>query len=174
MSTRRPRGPMLRNRIIGHGTEKPDQLLANPGNWRTHPDLQYDQLSAVMEQVGWVQDVIVNQRTGHMLDGHLRVRIALARDEAEVPVKYVDLSLAEERLVLATFDPLAALATRDAEKLAALVEETRPDVDGTDIDFAAIHGAPRQRTKGLTHVVNRCQCCEKRCRPGCGCYREEG
>ncbi len=25
------------NRIIGSGTENPDQLLANPSNWRIHP-----------------------------------------------------------------------------------------------------------------------------------------
>jgi len=26
-----------RNRITGHGDEAPDQLLANPRNWRIHP-----------------------------------------------------------------------------------------------------------------------------------------
>ena len=26
-----------RNRIIGTGEEAPDQLLANPANWRIHP-----------------------------------------------------------------------------------------------------------------------------------------
>src|SRR4030042_1000807 len=29
-----------RNRIIGEGEEPPDQLLANPGNWRIHPQAQ--------------------------------------------------------------------------------------------------------------------------------------
>ena len=29
-----------RNRIVGEGVEAPDQLLANPQNWRTHPKFQ--------------------------------------------------------------------------------------------------------------------------------------
>ena len=29
-----------RNRITGSGEEAPDQLLANPANWRIHPKAQ--------------------------------------------------------------------------------------------------------------------------------------
>ena len=29
--------PTWRNRIVGTGEEAPDQLLANPANWRIHP-----------------------------------------------------------------------------------------------------------------------------------------
>ena len=65
-----------RNRIIGHGEEPPDQLLANPRNFRIHPKGQQDALAAVLDRVGWVQDVIVNQRTGHVIDGHARIAIA--------------------------------------------------------------------------------------------------
>jgi hypothetical protein len=35
-ATAEPASPW-RNRIIGHGEEAPDQLLANPRNWRIHP-----------------------------------------------------------------------------------------------------------------------------------------
>ena len=34
-----------RNRITGSGEEAPDQLLANPANWRTHPKAQQDALA---------------------------------------------------------------------------------------------------------------------------------
>jgi hypothetical protein len=34
-----------RNRIIGSGQEAPDQLLANPANWRIHPKAQQDALA---------------------------------------------------------------------------------------------------------------------------------
>lgn len=53
-----------RNRILGSGTEDPTQLLANPRNWRTHPGPQRDALRGSLATVGWVQQVIVNQRTG--------------------------------------------------------------------------------------------------------------
>ena len=111
------------NRIVGHGEEAPDQLLANPENWRIHPKPQQDALAGVLDQVGWVQDVIVNQRTGHVVDGHLRVSLAISREEASVPVVYVDLDEHEERLILATLDPLAAMAATDSTKLDELLRE---------------------------------------------------
>ena len=76
-----------KNRIISSGTEAPDQLLANPLNWRVHPQDQQTALMDVLGEIGWVQEVIVNQRTGHLVDGHLRVVLALRNDETEVPVK---------------------------------------------------------------------------------------
>lgn len=111
------------NRIVGSGEEAPDQLLANPANWRVHPRHQQEALAGVLDEVGWVQQVIVNQRTGHLIDGHLRVALAMRRGEPTVPVLYVDLDPEEEALVLATLDPLAALAAADAEKLDALLRD---------------------------------------------------
>lgn len=112
-----------RNRIVRHGEEEPDQLLANPANWRIHPKPQQDALAGVLDEVGWVQDVIVNQRTGHVVDGHLRVSLAITREEPTIPVVYVDLDEHEEKLVLATIDPLSAMAVTDAEQLAALLDD---------------------------------------------------
>lgn len=111
------------NRIVGSGEEAPDQLLANPVNWRVHPRHQQEALAGVLDEVGWVQQVIVNQRTGHLIDGHLRVALAMRRGEPKVPVLYVDLDPEEEALVLATLDPLAAMAAADAEKLDELLRD---------------------------------------------------
>src|SRR5438128_1559091 len=102
-----------RNRIVGTGEQAPDQLVANPRNWRTHPGPQRDALRGSLAEVGWVQQVLVNQRTGHVVDGHARVEEALSRKEPSVPVLYVDLDEAEEALVLATLDPIGAMAGRD-------------------------------------------------------------
>jgi hypothetical protein len=112
------------NRIIGHGVEDPTQLLANPLNWRVHPRLQQDALESVLDEVGWVDEVIVNQRTGFILDGHLRVSLALRRDEPTIPVKYVDLSEQEERKVLALLDPMAAVALPDKAMFEDLIRST--------------------------------------------------
>lgn len=109
------------NRIVRHGTEQPDQLLTNPRNWRLHPKQQQEALTGLLDRVGWVQDVIVNQRTGHVVDGHLRVGIAISRGEKEIPVVYVDLSEEDEALVLASLDPLAAMAVADEDMLAELL-----------------------------------------------------
>lgn len=107
----------FKNRIVGQGTDSPENLLANPDNWRVHSGYQRDVLEGVLEQIGWIQQVIVNQRTGHLIDGHLRAKLAIDRGEPAVPVIYVDLTEDEEKLALATIDPIAALATTDQEKL---------------------------------------------------------
>lgn len=111
-----------RNRIVGTGEEDAEQLLANPRNWRIHPREQQKALEGVLKQVGWVQNVIVNQRTGYVLDGHARVAMAISRGE-RVPVVYVDISEEEEALILATLDPLSAMAGTDKDLLAGLVAE---------------------------------------------------
>jgi DNA modification methylase len=112
-----------RNRITGHGEEQPDQLLANPKNWRVHPKAQQDALAGVLGDIGWVQSVVVNKRTGFVLDGHLRVAMAISHGDRAIPVTYVDLDEAEEAEVLATLDPLAALAVADKQQLDALLRE---------------------------------------------------
>jgi hypothetical protein len=87
-----------RNRIVGSGPEDPSQLLANPRNWRTHPADQCRALLGSLDTVGWVQQVMVNRVTGHVVDGHARVEEAISRGEAEVPVLYVELDEPEEHL----------------------------------------------------------------------------
>lgn len=116
-----------RNRIVGSGEENPEQLLANPHNWRIHPRSQQEGLAGVLDDIGWVQRVIVNQRTGHTIDGHLRVTLAMRRDEPTIPVDYVDLSEEEELIILATLDPLAGLAATDKDKLKELLDSVKTD-----------------------------------------------
>ena len=112
-----------RNRIVGHGDEPPEQLLANPANWRIHPKEQQQALAGALSEVGWVAQVLVNRTTGHVVDGHLRVELAISRQERTVPVVYVELTEDEERLILASLDPLAAMATAEKDALAALLAE---------------------------------------------------
>jgi DNA modification methylase len=119
-----------RNRITGAGAVAPADLIANPANWRTHPGAQRDALRGSLSSVGWVQQILINARTGFVVDGHARVEEALARGEPTVPVLYVDLSPEEEALVLATLDPIAAMAVPDADRLAALLAEITVDDAG--------------------------------------------
>jgi DNA modification methylase len=136
-----------RSRIVGYGSVDPRELTANPANWRTHPDNQRDALHGVLDEVGWVAEILVNQRTGFVVDGHLRVASAVAHGEALVPVRYVDLDDAEERLVLATLDPLSALATRSDEQLTALL-------DGLQPTSAALRDLLRDLAPPPTKVLN--------------------
>lgn len=114
---------MWQNRITKYSDEAPDQLLANPRNFRMHPDSQAGALRGVLTEVGIVQNVIANERTGFLIDGHLRVMEALKSGQPTIPVTWVDVSEDEEALILATLDPIAALAGTDTAKLEALLHD---------------------------------------------------
>lgn len=115
-----------KSRIVDQGEADPEQLLANPRNWRIHPKHQQDALAAALDDIGWVQNVIVNTTTGHVVDGHLRVAVSLSRGEKTVPVTYVELTPEEEHKALATLDPIAALAVTDEGALKGL----KADLEG--------------------------------------------
>lgn len=123
-----------RNRIVGERDASVRELLVNPWNWRVHSERQRFALGEVLDHVGWVQRVVVNRRTGRIVDGHLRVALARERygEGATVPVIEVDLSEEEELAVLATLDPVAGLAGVDELALAKLAREASeswPEVD---------------------------------------------
>lgn len=116
-----------KNRIVGYGDAKPEDLLANPFNFRKHPKMQQNGMNGVLTDVGWVQSVIVNKRTGNLIDGHLRVSLAMRNEEKTIPVIYVDLSENEEKKVLATLDPLTSMASVDNEMLEKLLNDVSTD-----------------------------------------------
>lgn len=122
----------MKSRITRFGEEDPAQLLANPLNFRRHSGVQQEAMTSILEDVGFVQSVIVNERTGHVIDGHMRVEVAMRNHQPTVPVTYVDLSDEEERVVLATFDPISGMAHMDRDALRSLLDDTPHDDDRTD------------------------------------------
>lgn len=108
------------NRIVGYTVKRASELTANPANWRKHPQKQRAAVQASLRELGWIAAVVENRRSGFLVDGHERVWQALQNDE-EVPVLQVDLSEEEERLALATFDPITYMAETDAAQLETLL-----------------------------------------------------
>ena len=137
-----------RSRIVGSGEVDPASLTANPRNWRSHPTGQGKAMTAVLERVGWVQQVVVNRTSGHLVDGHLRVELALERGETSLPVLYVELDDEEEALVLASLDPLAGMAITDEAKLAELLAEVSIEQDDLERYLLSLRAAGRR--SGLT------------------------
>lgn len=126
------------NRIVRYGEEDPAKLVPNDKNWRLHPDAQKEVVEGALGEVGWIDEVTVNLRSGAewpegernvqtVVDGHLRRDVALAAGEGKVPVKYVDLSPDEERLVLVVKDSTTGMAETDVDVLSALLESLDPD-----------------------------------------------
>ena len=129
-----------RSRIVGSGWEDPAQLLANPRNWRRHPVAQRQALRGSLDTVGWVAQILVNTTTGHVVDGHARIEEALSRGEPTVPVLYVELSEQEEALVLASLDPIGAMAIAEQSVLDELLASLSVDDAGLAALLADLAG----------------------------------
>lgn len=117
MPAKTPTHEAWRSRILRHEKRTPSELLPNPKNPRTHPKSQTEIIDASLVEIGWMAEVVFNEQSGHLIDGHARVKLALEYGEASVPVTVVDLDPAEESLALATLNPLSALAETNAETL---------------------------------------------------------
>lgn len=113
--------PVWENRIVGRADVPPDQLLANPKNYRRHTREQKNAFRGLVNEVGYIDPVLCTT-DGTVIDGHLRVEVALEDGIAAIPVDYYDGTEAQADLILATKDPLAAMAYHDAENLRALLE----------------------------------------------------
>lgn len=115
-----PDGPW-RLRVTEHALINPSLLLAHPDNYKAHPDRQHRAISAAIDEIGFVGEVHVSKRSGRILDGHMRVAEAIRAQQPLVPVGYVDCADdADELRILATYDPIGAMALQDADKLGSL------------------------------------------------------
>ena len=116
----------IRDRIKELRRVPASELLPNPKNWRTHPVAQQDALRGVLAEVGYADALLARETPeGLMLvDGHLR---AETTPDADVPVLVLDIDEAEADLMLATLDPLAAMAGRDEERLTELLSTVSTD-----------------------------------------------
>ena len=107
----------------------PAELVENPENWRRHPVAQRAALADVIAEVGWEGACLFNERTGRMIDGHLRQKIAQDQGCEKIPVLIGSWDEATEAKILATLDPIGALAEADSAKLEALLREVSTESD---------------------------------------------
>lgn len=101
------RKPQWANRMepdTGVELVDPSTLLAHPLNYKVHTKLQKQAIEGSLAEVGWIDSIRVNRRTGLMLNGHARVTVAIEQKEPVVPVTYVDLPEELEAKALAYFD----------------------------------------------------------------------
>lgn len=151
VAVRKDGAPEIRDRIAGLLRLPKSRLRPNPRNWRLHPEQQRKVLRALLGDVGVVDAVLVRPvesealqalralRRGDdsafhtwakaydgafmLFDGHMRLE-EIPGDE--VPALVVDLDEREETEVLATFDPIAAMAKADRE----LLRDLSVDLEG--------------------------------------------
>ena len=150
-----------RNRIVGLEWVKPSDLTEHPRNWRKHPNTQRAALREALDRIG-LADALLAYRSAAgklvMIDGHLR-REEMGGIEA-LPVLVLDLNDKEADALLASHDPIAAMAQRadalfedllgDVEKaegfagLARMLDADGPGIGGPDAEVAELFGRNEQ------------------------------
>src|SRR3970040_1707564 len=118
----------IRGRIKELRRVRAGDLRPHPKNWRTHPEDQQNALRGILAEVGFVDALMVRE----LPDGSLQIvdgalRGADTPEDALVRVLFVDLDDKEAEKVLATFDPLGAMAEPDEAQLTALLKGIETD-----------------------------------------------
>jgi len=111
----------IRDRIKELRRVRARELLPHPKNWRRHPQAQVAALRGLLDEIGYADAVLARELPDGrlmLIDGHLRKETT---PDAQIPVLVVDVTEAEAEKILATLDPLAAMAESDSERIKALV-----------------------------------------------------
>lgn len=118
------------NRIVALEEHRPGEIADHPRQWRTHDKHQAAALRGVLAEVGIADALLVYVSDGSLfpelkgqltaIDGHLRKSLD---QKADWPCLLLDVTDEEAVKLLATVDPLAALAGSDADALTALLEQ---------------------------------------------------
>lgn len=97
------------------------ELNANPKNWREHPPEQQRAMQGVLEEVGIAGALLARETPDglELIDGHLRTEM---NDATEWPVLILDVDENEADVLLASVDPIGALAKRNDDLLRDLLE----------------------------------------------------
>lgn len=112
----------IANRVKELRMIRAGDLVRNPKNWRKHPDRQRRAVQTMLELVGYA-DALISRETPEgleLIDGHLRASLD---DDQLVPVLVTDITDEEADQVLASLDPLAAMAEPDHNKLDRLLQD---------------------------------------------------
>lgn len=119
----------IKNRIKELRWVKASELRPSPANWRTHPEAQKNALRAILSEIGYADVLIARELRGgalELIDGHLR---AETTPDEKVPVLILDVTKKEAAKLLASLDPMAAMAKADKDKLGDLLAEIETGSD---------------------------------------------
>lgn len=139
----------IRNRVKELRMVKASELSPHPQNWRRHPSFQQSVMRDVLAEIGFAGAVLARETPEglQIIDGHLRAEVT---GNQEVPVLVLDVNEAEAKKLLATFDPIGALAEAGNDALINLLSELQIESKAVNDMLAELVDANSQVTKGLT------------------------
>jgi DNA modification methylase len=116
----------IRDRVVELRRVPVRELKPNPRNWRRHPPAQQAALRGALDEIGYADALLARETPDglELIDGHLR---AETTPDATVPVLVLDVDEAEADKLLATLDPLSALAETDQGALNKLLDGVETD-----------------------------------------------
>lgn len=117
----------IRNRVKELRTVRYGDLVPNPANWRGHPEQQRKAYEGIVESIGFAGAAlarVLDDGRLMLIDGHMRRE---THPDAELPVLITDLTEDEANTVLATYDPISAMAQADAAALDSLLRTVNSD-----------------------------------------------
>lgn len=131
----------MKDRIKELKRVKASELMPNPKNWRTHPIAQKNALSSVLDSIGYADAVLARETDdGLMLiDGHMRAELT---PEEEIPVLVLDVTEKEADLLLATHDPISAMAGKDDLILKNLLKDITAESEPLNDLLSELAGKP--------------------------------
>jgi hypothetical protein len=102
------------------------ELKANPKNWREHPPEQRKALGGVLDEVGIAGALLARETEDglELIDGHLRTEMD---DATKWPVLILDVDEDEADIILATSDPIGAMASQNDKGLTDLIASIKTD-----------------------------------------------
>ena len=93
-------------------------------------DPEYEKLKRSIEQFGYVEPVIWNEKTGRVVGGHQRLKVLTDMGITEVDVVVVDMDTEKEKALNIALNKISG--EWDTEKLALVIA----DLQGTDFDVS--------------------------------------
>jgi len=148
--------------------EKLKPAAYNPRIDLPKTDPRYRKLRRSLRDFGLVEPLVWNQRTGHVIGGHQRLKILRELGVREVPVSIVDLPLEREKALNVVLNNRELQADWDVVKLGSVLEElaATPLIELTATGFDVEHlelirqrlqpppEPPRRELAGVEIVLN--------------------
>lgn len=109
----------------------------NPAAYNPRVDLQpgdpeFEKLRQSIEEFGYVEPIVWNERTGNMVGGHQRYKVLKSRGETELIVSVVDMDLEREKLLNIALNKISG--RWDEEALGALLADLQ--ASGVEISLS--------------------------------------
>ncbi|MET3508554.1 ParB N-terminal domain-containing protein [Halalkalibacter oceani] len=114
----------------------------NPAPYNPRVDLQpgdpeYEKLQRSINEFGYVEPLVWNERTGNLVGGHQRFKILLESNPSHIDVSVVDLDLEKEKALNIALNKISG--DWDEEKLALVLKDLTNSPVGIELTGCLWH-----------------------------------